>query len=150
MDIKKIIKNEVLEKKYIVNLIKNSYQGLIILNYKIKAERVLSDLNEQNINSYIISDYNDKINDGFVGIYVSELNDGLIYDDIKFFIFTEKDIFGISNERTSFTEMVHVNHAGSRVAASAAFNCGHGHGNGLPQSECADQADHQHHDRKSC
>lgn len=81
------------------NLIKNSYKGLIILNSKIKAERVLSDLNEQNINSYIISDYNDKINDGFVGIYVSELNDGLIYDDIKFFIFTEKDIFGISNER---------------------------------------------------
>ena len=81
------------------NLIKNSYKGLIILNSKIKAERVLSDLKEQNINSYIISDYNDKINDGFVGIYVSELNDGLIYDDIKFFIYTEKDIFGISNER---------------------------------------------------
>lgn len=81
------------------NLIKNSYKGLIILNSKIKAERVLSDLNEQNVNAYIISDNNDKINDGFVGIYVSELNDGLIYDDIKFFIFTEKDIFGISNER---------------------------------------------------
>lgn len=89
--------NSIYEK--LRTLLKNSYKGLLIFNSKIKAERVLSDLNEQNINSYILSDYNDKINDGFVGIYVSELNDGLICDDIKFFIFTEKDIFGISNER---------------------------------------------------
>ena len=83
----------------IKQLLSDSYKGLLVLNSKLKATRVLADLQEQNIDAYIINDYNDEINDKFIAIYVSELKEGFIDQESKFFLFTERDVYGIEQER---------------------------------------------------
>ena len=82
-------------KKYL----SNGFAGLIVLNSHTRAERFMSELVNDGINAYRVDDLNNEIGSGSVGIYIGELTSGFIDDTDKFFLFTERDLFGIAPER---------------------------------------------------
>ena len=82
-------------KSYLIK----GFSGLIVLNSHTRAERLSNELQDEGINAFIITSLDDKISDGSIGIYVGELSSGFIDETDRFFIFTEKDLFGIEPER---------------------------------------------------
>ena len=86
-------------KKEFKNLLSRGFSGLIVLNSHTRAERLTTELQNENINAFLVNDLNKKIEEGNIGIYVGELSSGFIDETDRFFIFTEKDLFGIEPER---------------------------------------------------
>ena len=82
-------------KKYLAR----GFSGLIVLNSHTRAERLVSELQNENINAFLINDLDKEVSEGNIGIYVGELSSGFIDETDNFFIFTEKDLFGIEPER---------------------------------------------------
>ena len=54
---------------------------------------------ENNIKAFIGSDKNISIEEGNILVVIGELTTGFVYEEEKFFIFTEKDLFGIEQEK---------------------------------------------------
>ena len=75
------------------------FSGLIVLNSHTRSQRLSEELQDENINAFLISTLDEKIEPGNIGIYVGELSSGFIDETDLFFIFTEKDLFGIEPER---------------------------------------------------
>ena len=86
-------------KSELKSFLLRGYSGLIVLNSHTRAERLAGELQSENTNAYLIKTLNDKIPDSNIGIFVGELSSGFIDEANKFFIFTEKDLFGIEPER---------------------------------------------------
>ena len=86
-------------KTEIKSYLARDFAGLIVLNSHTRSERLASELQSEGINAYLITTLDEKVNDGSIGIYVGELSSGFIDETDKFFIFTEKDLFGIEPER---------------------------------------------------
>ena len=86
-------------KSDIKSYLSRGFAGLIVLNSHTRAERLASELQNDDMNAYITKSLDDKIGERCVGIYVGELSSGFIDETDKFFIFTEKDLFGIEPER---------------------------------------------------
>ena len=82
-------------KKYLVR----GFSGLIVLNSHTRAERLAKELQDEDINAFIVRDLENKLEEGNIGIYVGELSSGFVDETDKFFLFTEKDLFGIEPER---------------------------------------------------
>lgn len=82
-------------KKYL----DNGFVGLVVLNSHIRAERLKNELLNEHINATLIENIDEEINIGTLGIYVGELTSGFIDEMDKFFILTERDLFGIEPER---------------------------------------------------
>lgn len=75
------------------------FAGIIVLNSHTRAERLVNELQDEGINAYLTTTLDEKINESNVGVYVGELSSGFIDETDRFFIFTEKDLFGIEPER---------------------------------------------------
>ena len=75
----------------------NNFFGIIFIESRLKAERILKELIDFEINAYI---YNGEIyeNHSEICIYIGNINSGFIDSDNKFFIFSESDIFDIRKE----------------------------------------------------
>ena len=86
-------------KSEIKNYLIKDFAGLIVFNSHTRAERFVDELINDGMNAYLTTDLNSEIKPGSVGVYVGELSSGFIDDTDKFFIFTEKDLFGIAPER---------------------------------------------------
>ena len=86
-------------KKEVKGYLAKGFAGLIILNSHTRAERLVSELQSENVNAYIVTSLDNKIPESQIGIFVGELSSGFIDEVDKFFIFTEKDLFGIEPER---------------------------------------------------
>ena len=93
------VKEEVGLKNEIKQYLDNGYKGIIVLKSGITVERLVSEYLEQDIKVYASQDLEQKIPDGNIQVVKSNLSTGFIDDENKFFIFTEKDIFGIEFER---------------------------------------------------
>ncbi len=86
-------------KKELRHYMAEGFSGLIVLNSHTRAKRLASELQEENINAFLVDTLDNKIAEGSIGIYVGELSSGFIDETDKFFIFTERDLFGIEPER---------------------------------------------------
>lgn len=86
-------------KKEIKSYLTRDFSGLIVLNSHTRAERLAKEFQSEGVNAYIVTTLENKIPNGNIGIYVGELSSGFIDETDKFFIFTEKDLFGIEPER---------------------------------------------------
>ena len=86
-------------KKEIKSYLSKGFSGLIVLNSHTRAERLAAEFQADNINAYMISSLENKISASQIGIFVGELSSGFVDEVDKFFIFTEKDLFGIEPER---------------------------------------------------
>ena len=86
-------------KNEIKAYLSRAFSGLIVLNSHTRAERLANELQQEGINAYLTNTLDTKIPNAEIGIYVGELSSGFIDDTDKFFIFTEKDLFGIEPER---------------------------------------------------
>lgn len=86
-------------KAEIKSYLARGFAGLIVLNSHTRAERLANELQDEDIKAYITNTLDEKISEGSIGIYVGELSSGFIDETDKFFIFTEKDLFGIEPER---------------------------------------------------
>ena len=86
-------------KNAIKDYLIKDFSGIIVLNSRTRAERFVKELQDENVNAYIVESLDNKIPNGAVGIFIGELSSGFIDEVDKFFIFTEKDLFGIEPER---------------------------------------------------
>ncbi len=86
-------------KNVIKDYLIKDFSGIIVLNSRTRAERFVKELQDENVNAYIVESLDNKIPNGAVGIFIGELSSGFIDEVDKFFIFTEKDLFGIEPER---------------------------------------------------
>ena len=86
-------------KKAIKSYLSRDFSGLIVLNSHTRAERLANEFQNENVNAYIVTSLENKIPDKNIGIFVGELSSGFIDEADRFFIFTEKDLFGIEPER---------------------------------------------------
>ena len=86
-------------KNAIKTYLSKGFSGLIVLNSHTRAERLASEFQYENVNAYIVTSLDNKIPESQIGIFVGELSSGFIDEVDKFFIFTEKDLFGIEPER---------------------------------------------------
>lgn len=86
-------------KEAIKSYLSRDFSGLIVLNSHTRAERLANEFQNDNVNAYIVESLENKIPNKNIGIYVGELSSGFIDEADKFFIFTEKDLFGIEPER---------------------------------------------------
>ena len=86
-------------KSDIKSFLARGFSGLIVLNSHTRAERLANELQEEKMSAYLTTDLDKKITESSIGIYVGELSSGFIDETNKFFIFTEKDLFGIEPER---------------------------------------------------
>ncbi|MDO5564103.1 MAG: transcription-repair coupling factor [Eubacteriales bacterium] len=79
-------------------LLNDGYKGIIVLNSHTKAERLKEDLNEKNIHT-IIKDKNSEFDENTITLTFGNLKKGFLYDNAKFFIFSENDLFNINVEK---------------------------------------------------
>lgn len=86
-------------KKAIKEYLLKGFSGIIVLNSRTRAERFANELQSESVGAYIVESLDNKIPNGNVGIFIGELTSGFIDEVDKFFIFTEKDLFGIEPER---------------------------------------------------
>ena len=86
-------------KEAIKSYLSRDFSGLIVLNSHTRAERLANEFQNENVNAYIVTTLDNKIPDKNIGIFVGELSSGFIDETDRFFIFTEKDLFGIEPER---------------------------------------------------
>ena len=86
-------------KKAIKEYLAKDFSGIIVLNSRTRAERFVSELQDEHVSAYIVESLDNKIPNGNVGVFIGELTSGFIDEVDKFFIFTEKDLFGIEPER---------------------------------------------------
>lgn len=86
-------------KKELKDFMNRDFSGLIILNSHTRAERLKDELLNEGINCYLTDNLEKKVNDRSIAIFVGELSSGFIDETDRFFIFTEKDLFGIEPER---------------------------------------------------
>ena len=86
-------------KNEIKSYLAKNFSGLMVLNSHTRAERIVKELQEDGINAYVLNNKQEVINNGFIGVFVGELTSGFIDETNRFFILTEKDLFGIEPER---------------------------------------------------
>ena len=86
-------------KAEIKSYLARGFSGLIVLNSHTRAERLASEFQDDKMNAYLTTDLDKRIIESSIGIYVGDLSSGFIDETNKFFIFTEKDLFGIEPER---------------------------------------------------
>ena len=75
------------------------FRGIIVLTSHTFRKRFVEELNENNIKAFIDDNKYIKIDDGNILVCIGDLTTGFVYEDEKFFIFTEKDLFGIEQEK---------------------------------------------------
>ena len=75
------------------------FSGNIVLNSHLRAERVALELNEKNINAFLVDLIDTEVKESNIGIYTGELSSGFIDYENKFYIFTEKDLYDIKSEK---------------------------------------------------
>lgn len=82
---------DVLKKdlKYWVN---NKFRILLLSASKTRAERMVRLLNDNGIESYYVTKYNDDLPKGVVAVSRGSLHKGFEYPDIKFIIITESEL----------------------------------------------------------
>ena len=78
---------------------KDGFSGNIVLNSKLRAERVSIELNENDIHAFLVSQVDTEVEKSNIGIYVGELSSGFIDYENKFYVFTEKDLYNIKSEK---------------------------------------------------
>lgn len=86
-------------KEEIKKYLSNDFTGFIVINSHTRADRFRYEFVNNGINADIYEDISVLPKKGNVGIIVAELSSGFIDSENKFFIFTEKDLFGIEPER---------------------------------------------------
>ncbi|MBQ7743583.1 MAG: transcription-repair coupling factor [Lachnospiraceae bacterium] len=86
-------------KKELRRYLSQGFTGLIVLNSHTRADRLAKEFQDDNINAFLIDTLENELGESTIGIYVGELSSGFIDETDKFFIFTEKDLFGIEPER---------------------------------------------------
>ena len=92
-------KNESELKNELISYLDKGYKGIIVLKSGITVERLVDDYIKQDIKAYSSNDLEQKIIEGNVLITKNNLSTGFIDEENKFFILTDKDLFGIEYER---------------------------------------------------
>ncbi len=84
-------------KSELKKMMLDNFSGIIFIESRLKAERILKELIDNEINSYIYSG-DISLNHSEICIYIGNINSGFIDYNNKFFIFSESDIFDIKKE----------------------------------------------------